>query len=157
MTRQDQTASLSVDGDTAARGLYARLLGGWNARDAAAMGSPFADDGEIIGFDGSHFTGRIAITEHLRQVFADHIPPRYVSIVRAVRQIGPDVLLLRAVAGMVPDGQSSIQPSLNTHQTVIATRHDGAWRIVLFQNTPAQFHGRPDLADALTAELQQHV
>jgi hypothetical protein len=25
---------------------------------------------------------------------------------------------------------------------------------VLFQNTPAQFHGRPELVDAMTRELQ---
>jgi hypothetical protein len=27
--------------------------------------------------------------------------------------------------------------------------------VILFQNTPAQFHGRPDLAEQLTAELRQ--
>jgi hypothetical protein len=27
-------------------------------------------------------------------------------------------------------------------------------RIVLFQNTPAQFHGRPELVEEMTRELQ---
>ena len=31
---------------------------------------------------------------------------------------------------------------------------DGQWRIALFQNTPAQFHGRPEAAEALTDELR---
>jgi hypothetical protein len=30
----------------------------------------------------------------------------------------------------------------------------GQWRIVLFQNTPAQFHGRPSLVEEMTRELQ---
>ena len=29
------------------------------------------------------------------------------------------------------------------------------WRIALYQNTPAQFHGRPELSRALTEELRQ--
>lgn len=32
---------------------------------------------------------------------------------------------------------------------------DAAAIAALFQNTPAQFHGRPELAQQLTAELQQ--
>lgn len=38
---------------------------------------------------------------------------------------------------------------------MIAARDDDEWRIVLFQNTPAQFHGRPDLVTQLTAELRE--
>jgi hypothetical protein len=37
----------------------------------------------------------------------------------------------------------------------VAAREGGVWRIVSYQNTPAQFHGRPELAQALTDELQQ--
>jgi hypothetical protein len=29
------------------------------------------------------------------------------------------------------------------------------WRIALFQNTPAQFHGRPELVQQLTEQLRQ--
>jgi uncharacterized protein (TIGR02246 family) len=31
---------------------------------------------------------------------------------------------------------------------------DGHWQIFQFQNTPAQFHGRPEMAEALTDELR---
>jgi hypothetical protein len=31
---------------------------------------------------------------------------------------------------------------------------DDAWRVVLYQNTPAAFHGRPNKAEALTDELR---
>ena len=56
---------------------------------------------------------------------------------------------------MVPPGQSDLNPAVNTVQTVVAAKRDGRWRIVLFQNTPAQFHGRPELAQQLTEELRQ--
>ncbi|MGH2514102.1 MAG: SgcJ/EcaC family oxidoreductase, partial [Ktedonobacterales bacterium] len=34
-------------------------------------------------------------------------------------------------------------------------RRGGGWYVALFQNTPAQFHGRPEVSAALTAELRQ--
>jgi hypothetical protein len=34
---------------------------------------------------------------------------------------------------------------------------DGAWRAVLFQTTPAQYHGRPDLAGQHTAKIHREV
>jgi hypothetical protein len=37
---------------------------------------------------------------------------------------------------------------------LVATRTGAGWRIVTFQNTPAAVHGRPELAQALTAELR---
>ena len=68
--------------------------------------------------------------------------------------IADGVALLRAVVGMVPPGQSELNPDVNAVQTVVATRRDDDWRITLLQNTPAQYHGRPEAVAALTAELR---
>jgi hypothetical protein len=56
---------------------------------------------------------------------------------------------------MVPPGQRELNPAVNAIQTLVAEEHAGRWRIVVFQGTPAQYHGRPDLAEQHTAELQQ--
>ena len=137
------------------RRLYQQLLDSWNGRDADAFASSFAEDGHVIGFDGSQMAGQTEIASTLGQIFADHPTGSYVSKVRDVRLLSPDVALLRAIVGMVPHGRSDIEPALNAHQTLIATMLDGQWRITLFQNTPAQFHGRPDLVQQLTEELRQ--
>jgi hypothetical protein len=47
------------------------------------------------------------------------------------------------------------KPAVNTIQTLVAAKHNSQWRVALFQNTPAQFQGRPELSDALTEELRQ--
>jgi hypothetical protein len=65
------------------------------------------------------------------------------------------VVLLRAIVGMVPPGKSELNPATNAVQSLIAVREDGVWRIALFQNTPAQYHGRPELAESHTAEMRQ--
>jgi uncharacterized protein (TIGR02246 family) len=140
--------------ESAIRALYQQLLASWNARDAAGFAALFADDAEVIGFDGSHMTGRAEIEATLKGIFADHETGAYVGIIRSVRFLTPAVALLRAVSGVIPAGQSDLNPALNAQQALIAIKHDGAWRITLYQNTPAQFHDRPDSAQRLTDELR---
>lgn len=144
-----------ADETQAITALYQQLLASWNARDAEGYAALFAPDGNVVGFDGSPLDGPAAIAAHLGQIFADHPTPTYVAKVREVRALGQDVALLRAVAGLLPRGQADLNPAANAIQSLVAVRHDGAWRIALFQNTPAQFHGRPELAEQLTAELRE--
>jgi uncharacterized protein (TIGR02246 family) len=146
---------LPADETLAITALYEQLLASWNARDGAAYAALFAPDGIIVGFDGSQVDGPAAIAAHLGQIFADHPTPTYVAKVREVRALGQDVALLRAVAGLLPRGQADLNPAANAIQSLLAIRRDGAWRIALFQNTPAQFHGRPELAEQLAAELRE--
>jgi len=102
-------------------------------------------------------SGRAEIAETLGQIFTDHVTAPYVSKITAVRFVRPDVALLRAIVGMIPPGQADLNPALNAHQTLVAARHDGVWRIALLQTTPAQFHGRPDLVQRLTEEPRQEL
>src|SRR5438105_2771006 len=141
--------------ETEVRTLYRELLDGWNQRNAEAFAAPFAEDGEVIGFDGSQMTGRVDIAATLGQIFADHVTAPYVSKVRSVRLLSPEVAILRAIVGMIPPGQSDLNPAVNAHQTVVAAKREGTWRIELLQTTPAQFHGRPDLVERMTEELRQ--
>lgn len=150
----DPTAS-SASHVSAITALYEQLLASWNARDVDRYAALFAAEGNIVGFDGSQVDGPAAIAAHLGQIFADHPTPTYVAKVREVRLLAADVALLRAVAGLLPRGQADLNPAANAIQSLIAVRRDGAWCIALFQNTPAQFHGRPELADQLTAELRE--
>ena len=45
-------------------------------------------------------------------------------------------------------------PAVNAIQTLVALKTDNDFQIVLFQNTPAAFHERPELGDKLTRDLQ---
>ena len=55
---------------------------------------------------------------------------------------------------MIPPGKSDLNPATNAIQSLIAQKQGDGWRIALFQNTPAQFHGRLEAVEALTEELQ---
>ncbi|MET0604356.1 MAG: SgcJ/EcaC family oxidoreductase [Baekduia sp.] len=145
---------MTNDHEVALQALYRAVLAGWNADDADAFAAPFADDGQVVGFDGSEITGRASIAEQMAAIFADHATGSYVGIVRSVRPLGPNAALLRAVSGVVPAGESDLKPELNAIQSLVAERHGDDWKIILYHNTPAQFHGRPELAEALTDELR---
>ncbi|MGZ4160207.1 MAG: SgcJ/EcaC family oxidoreductase [Neobacillus sp.] len=140
--------------ETQIRELYQRFIEGWNNRSADAMTEPFVEEGEMIGFDGSQYIGREEMFSNLQQIFAHHPTAPYVVKVTAVRSLGSEGAVLRAIAGMVPPGKSEINPNVNSHHTLVAVKKDGKWLIELFQNTPAQFHGRPDLVENMTEELQ---
>ncbi|MBO7747833.1 SgcJ/EcaC family oxidoreductase [Paenibacillus sp. MWE-103] len=134
--------------------LYAAMLAGWNDRSAEAMAAPFAEEGELIGFDGSEASGRAGILAHLAPIFAHHKTPRYCVIVASVKLIAADAAILRAYSGLVPDGAADIDPKLNAQHALTAAKREGRWAIALFQNTPAQFHMEPERGAEITAALR---
>ncbi len=135
--------------------LYQQWLDGWNSRNANAMAALLADDSFIIGFDGSQMRGKEDLYVTLSHIFAQQPTAAYVAIIREIRVLSPGVAWLRADVGMVPAGKQDINPALNAVQTMIAVNNDGKWEVSVFQNTPAAFHGMPELADQLSADLRK--
>lgn len=150
-------SSIDPSAEGRIRSLYEQLLNSWNCRDAHGFAALFTEDGEAVGFDGSQMVGREDIAAALRHIFAAHPTGTYVALVRGIRFPGPDTALLRAEAGLIPAGLKDVDPAVNAVQVLVAVRMEAGWRIACFQNTPAQFHGRPELAAALTAELRRQV
>lgn len=137
--------------------LYRQLLDRWNKRSAEPFAALFAEDGNSIGFDGSMTNGRAEIGAVLGKIFEDHVTPAYVGKIREVRFLNPETAVIRAVAGMIPRGGKELNPALHAIHSLIAAKSDGRWHIALFQATPAQFHGRPELVQELTAELSKLI
>lgn len=133
---------------------YRAIIAAWNGGDPGAFAARFAESGSIIGYDGSPSNGRAEIEAHLSAIFKDHKPGRFVTIIREVRELGIDTALLRAAVGVIPHGQETVKPEVNFLQTMTAVREGGQWRAALLQATPAQFHGRPEMSEKLTAELK---
>lgn len=135
--------------------LYRALIAAWNDRSAANFAACFTAAGSIVGFDGSQMDRPAAIEAELSRIFQQHKTARFVTIVREIRPLGADAALLRAVAGMAPEGAPTLNPAVNAVQSLVAQLTAEGWKAALFQNTPAAFHGRPELAAALSRELQE--
>ena len=135
--------------------VFTALLDAWNRQDASAFASQFAPDGHLTGFDGSQMSGSAEIATELGAIFAHHQTSSYVAKVREVRSLGPTVTLLRAIAGMIPPGARALNPAVNAIQSLVLVTdlQTSSQRILLMQNTPAAFHGRPHLVTEMTEEL----
>lgn len=137
--------------------LYLQLLDAWNRRSADDFAELFGESGSCIGFDGSPMNGASEITSSLRTIFEHHPTATYVAKVREVRSLGATVTLVRGVAGMIPPGKSEINAAVNAIQSLVVVGSGPTARIALFHNTPAAFHGRPELSERLTMELAEVV
>ena len=133
--------------------LYRQLLESWNTRNADTFAAAFTDEGSCVGFDGSTMNGPAEIASTLRGIFEQHPTASYVAKVREVRALAPGVVLLRSVVGMVPPGKDELKPDVNAIQSLVIIERDAGMKVALLQNTPAAFHGRPELARQLTSEL----
>jgi uncharacterized protein (TIGR02246 family) len=133
--------------------LYESLLQAWNRRDADGFAALFTEAGSSVGFDGSQLNGREEIAKSLSDIFASHQTATYVAKVQEIRPLGSEVTLVRAVVGMVPPGKSELTPAVNAVQSLMIIMRSSQPKIALLHNTPAAFHGRPDLGEQLTREL----
>lgn len=141
--------------NTEVQNLYTKLIDAWNRRDAKGMSDQFEKQGVQIGFDGSKLIGKEEILAHLTHIFENHPTAPFITKVKEIRSLGKDAAILYAIAGMIPPGKSDIEPAVNAHQTLVAVKKNNCWQVELFQNTPAQFHGRPELVEEMTEELRQ--
>ena len=153
----DQPLTHAPAAERAAQELYREVLRCWNERNAGEFARRFGRSGNMVGFDGSPIDGQENIEEHLSEVFRGHPTAAYIGKVREVRLLAPGVVLLRAVAGMVPPGTADLNPAVNTIHTLVAVSEGNRWKVELFQSTPAAFHGRPAAVEALTAELRKEL
>ena len=131
----EREANYSAD-EAAVRNLYRRLLDGWNRGSGSAFAAPFAEDGDLVAFDGTHFEGRGEIAPFHQELFDKWLKgSRLVGRVEDVRFLSPDVALMHAVGSTVMRGKSEPSPERDSIQTLVATRVGGRWRIAAFQNT----------------------
>ena len=134
--------------------LYANLMEAWNKRDAKAFEDLFIVDGDLVGFDGTQVHGQGNVGEHLRQIFGEHPTLEYVYRITGVTQVSTDVAIVRAIAGMVNPTTNDLDPKLHAVHRMTAVHRGGAYRVALFQNTPARFDRRPQDVEQMTADLR---
>jgi uncharacterized protein (TIGR02246 family) len=159
MTSSTKSNTSTADDEAQIRGLYQKILHGWNIGSGSALADQFTEDGEIVGFDGTQINGRKEISSNLQEIFDKYGSNRnrFVGKTKNVKFLTPGIALMHAIAGMVMAGHSEINPQLNSIQRLVFVKRDKEWRVAALQNTPAQFHGRPDEVQTLTEELSHEL
>lgn len=133
----DTQPRLAVQRDEdAAQALYTQLMAAWNAGDAEAFAALFAEDGDLVAFDGTHLTGRRDIVDGHQQLFERWLKgTQLVGSVRRIRWLSPDIAVMHAVGGTIMRGKHEAEPARDSIQTLVAMRREGGWQLVAFQNT----------------------
>ena len=134
---------------------YGQLLAAWNRGDAEAFAAIFTDDGQAVAFDGSAMSGRAEIASTLTAVFQNERTGTYAASIRDIVEIAPGVILLRSIVGMIPRDSFDLNLMVKATQSVVFLERDDEVKIVLLQSTPAAFHGRSEVAEVLSLELDQ--
>ena len=136
--------------DAELRGLYTRLMDGWNRENAEAFAAPFADDCDFIAFDGVRFRSRDELVRFHGPLFKTHLRGmRLVGDVTGVRFLGDDVAVVHARGETILRGRSTPAPERDSIQTLVAVRRDGVWQLVAFQNTRVRPIGRNALGSLM--------
>jgi uncharacterized protein (TIGR02246 family) len=111
------------DDEDAIRAFYQQLMDGWNRGSGEAFAATFAEDDELVSFDGTHLKGRQEIASFHQQLFDTYVKgSRLVGKIRSVRFLTPDVAVMHTVGGTIMAGQTDIEPERNFVQILVAKR-----------------------------------
>jgi uncharacterized protein (TIGR02246 family) len=157
-SHKPKTLDLKSDDEAAIRKLYQQMIDGWNEGRGDAFAAPYTDDSDFIGFDGTYMKGRQEIASFHQMLFNKFLRgSRLIGKIRSIRFVTMDVAIMIAVGGTVMAGRSDIDADRNSIHTLVAVKHNVKWYFTAFQNSRAQFIGRPEESHALTEELRREL
>jgi uncharacterized protein (TIGR02246 family) len=132
--------------EAAVHALYQSLMDAWNDGSGQAFAAVFSEDGDLVAFDGTHFTGRDHIAAAHQELFDKWLKgTRLVGRVEGVRFVSPDVAVMHAVGGTIPRRRTKPARERASIQTLVATRGESGWRLTAFHNTRIRPIGRSGL------------
>jgi uncharacterized protein (TIGR02246 family) len=124
------------DDEAAVRALYTQAMEVWNTGSGESFAAPFAQNGHLVAFDGTHFKSRDEIVAFPQPLFDTWLKgTRLVAAVESVRFLSPDVALMHVLGGTVRREKTQPAPERDSIQTLVALKRDGAWSLAALQNT----------------------
>ena len=127
------------------------LAEGFRTRDADAMRGLYVDDADWTDACGATLSGRDAIVDHLRRLFADAKFRAGNTVGRPrmqLRLVGSDVVVAKTYAEVRDEEEAGGAPRLRrTHSMkVLAKQPDGSWKIEseMFMDAREEADGRQE-------------
>ncbi|MFF9907099.1 SgcJ/EcaC family oxidoreductase [Streptomyces olivaceus] len=118
------------------RAVPARMIEGWNRGDAAAFAADFAQDAELVDFEGTVHKGRDTVIAAQQPVFDTVLKgSRLVhGEVHFARVVAPDCAVVHHRFGMTMAGEEEPPPSRYFLQLFTLVRQNGRWEIATLLN-----------------------
>jgi uncharacterized protein (TIGR02246 family) len=126
---------IQISDRAAIEGLFTAWEAAWASHDMKAFAALYHEDCVFIAWTGAKWLGRDAVEKGHAEVhktfFRNSIQRKRID---GVRFLAPDVALVHLWSTLTGDER---QPDkvVRSRNTLVLTKHDGAWRILSFQNT----------------------
>ena len=126
--------------EQAIRNVVQQAIDGWIAGDGNAYASVFEEDADYVTFGGTHVQGRSNIANEHQQLFDTFLRGSRVQLeITQLRFLSPDIAVAHAVGGIMDDpGQTDLDPTRRSIQTLILRKREGRWQISATQITRIQ-------------------
>lgn len=120
-----------------AASLPGQVMDAWRDQDARAFADTFVEDGTMM-IPGQYVTGRENIAAFMAAAFqGPYKDTRVVGAPIDVKVLADGVVVLVTEGGVIPAGEDSLPERAEVRATWVATDADGAWRLAVYQNSPA--------------------
>lgn len=114
-----------------------RLVAAWAKNDADGVASVFTDDGILILPGDVYKKGREEIRAFMAAAYAGPFKGSGVTGNPVdVRFAADDIALLRTHGGILPEGETEIDPELAVRSTWVVVKQDNEWKLAAYQNSP---------------------
>ena len=121
--------------EAAVRALYQQLMDAWNNGSGDDYAVTFAEDGILVGFDGTALNGRQEIVSFHQPLFDKWLKgTRLTGDVTRVQFLTADIAVMHAIGSTIMRGKSKPDPARDSLQTLVAVREHGDWKLAAFQN-----------------------
>ena len=142
----NDTSASSTD-QQSVRAVYQQFMEAWNQGDGAAVAATFTDDGDLVGFDGTHLGGRAVIEEFQQKLFDKYLKgTRLTGAMNGVRFLHANTAVMHAIGSTIMKRKTKPARARDSIQTLVATRTEDGWRLAAFQNTRVRPMGSGFLA-----------
>ncbi|MFZ0549138.1 MAG: SgcJ/EcaC family oxidoreductase [Candidatus Promineifilaceae bacterium] len=136
ITEQKNGQAVTTQDEADIQAITQSLMDGWNSGDGDLFATHFAEDADYMVWNGSYIKGKEAIAEGHSHLFSTAYKDTKMKLeIVQIRFLSDGVATVHLQGGVLLEERKwpSVKPLL------VLTRHNGAWMIDVFQNTPIVF------------------
>lgn len=135
------TRSLAADPKEAAAvaDLPRRMIAAWSENDAEAFAQLFTEDATMVLPGDVYLSSREEIRAYMAEAYAG--PLKGTGVAGAplgLRFLSESSGVIVTRGGILAPGQSEVSPEREIRATWVVAKHDGAWYIAAYHNSPIQ-------------------
>jgi uncharacterized protein (TIGR02246 family) len=122
--------------EASVRAIPQKITEAWSNGQEDGIAAVYADDGTLVAGHGIVLQGRAQIARYHDEIFANAFKATRLTVkITSVRFLDQDVAIMQTEGGILWPGETELAHGNHGVQSFVVVKQDGAWQVVLFQNT----------------------